>query len=215
MTPLPGGPWGAPDRTARQRGRPAAGHDGVAEMAFGPLATTPIDYVEQDWLNEPFTAGVQAALPPGLMTEVGSAAVEPVGPLHWSSTEARHSLDGMDERGGGIGGAGRRRGSSVLRIMNAEERAEALAFTFDLLYNSANTKIRSTTRGAIMKVRTGRRLLTRTALGSDAAARQRAAVMTTQRRRRRRRVRTGSASTVASVDRRDQRRPTPRRQAAR
>lgn len=87
MTPLSEGPWGAPIGVLDSPDARREAITSVVEMAFGPEARTAIDYVEQDWLNEPFTAGVQAALPPGLMTEVGAAAVEPIGAIHWSSTE--------------------------------------------------------------------------------------------------------------------------------
>lgn len=61
----------------------------AAVAAFGEEAANPIHYVEKDWMNERFTSGVQAGVPPGLITEVGPAMYSSEGPLHWCSTEQR------------------------------------------------------------------------------------------------------------------------------
>nr|WP_162240288.1 NAD(P)/FAD-dependent oxidoreductase [Nocardia arizonensis] len=38
---------------------------------FGPQARNPVDYLEQDWRSEGFTAGCLPAVPPGLLTRIG------------------------------------------------------------------------------------------------------------------------------------------------
>jgi monoamine oxidase len=87
MTPLTEGPWGAAlgqlDTTEQRKNAML----NVVRAAFGEDSPDPIDFIEQDWLNEPWTAGVQAALPPALITDVASAATDPIGPIHWTSTE--------------------------------------------------------------------------------------------------------------------------------
>ncbi|WP_275670105.1 FAD-dependent oxidoreductase [Kribbella speibonae] len=55
--------------------------------AFGSRAADPVRFVEKDWMNERFIAGVQAAVPPGLITEAGSSMLTSKGPLHWCSSE--------------------------------------------------------------------------------------------------------------------------------
>ena len=56
--------------------------------AFGPRALSPIDYVEQNWSQEPWSRGCPVAVaPPGVLTTYGSALREPVGRIHWAGTE--------------------------------------------------------------------------------------------------------------------------------
>lgn len=55
---------------------------------FGPDAAQPIAYVEQDWIKEPWSRGGYVAhMPPGVMTQFGSALREPCGRIHWAGTE--------------------------------------------------------------------------------------------------------------------------------
>jgi monoamine oxidase len=55
---------------------------------FGPRAARPVQYLEQDWSQEPFTRGCYAGyLPPGVWTRYGPALRAPIGRLHWAGTE--------------------------------------------------------------------------------------------------------------------------------
>ena len=55
---------------------------------FGPQAAEPIEYVEQAWSNELWSAGCYAGnMTPGTMTGYGEVLREPVGRIHWAGTE--------------------------------------------------------------------------------------------------------------------------------
>lgn len=55
---------------------------------FGPPAAQPIDYVEKDWIAEPWTGGCYCAiLPTNVLAAHGPAIREPVGRIHWAGTE--------------------------------------------------------------------------------------------------------------------------------
>lgn len=55
---------------------------------FGPEAGTPVNFVERNWNEEPFTRGAYSAVfPPGAWTQLGSALRTPVGRIHWAGTE--------------------------------------------------------------------------------------------------------------------------------
>jgi monoamine oxidase len=71
---------------------------------FGPRAQSPIDYVDQDWCREPFSAGCYMGLmPPGVLTTFGAALRAPVGRIHWAGTETATKwqgyMDGAIESG--------------------------------------------------------------------------------------------------------------------
>jgi monoamine oxidase len=56
--------------------------------AFGPKARSPIDYFEQDWVQERWTrGGPTSVLAPGTLTAFGPALTAPVGVVHWAGTE--------------------------------------------------------------------------------------------------------------------------------
>jgi monoamine oxidase len=56
--------------------------------AFGPEAATPVDYVEKDWIADPWSRGCYSGLwTPGTLTELGAALRAPSGRLHWAGTE--------------------------------------------------------------------------------------------------------------------------------
>src|ERR1051326_4461206 len=66
---------------------------------FGPKAAKPEHYVELEWGAEPWTEGCYMAhYAPGVLTEVGPALRQPVGPIHWAGSEtagmSRGSIDG-------------------------------------------------------------------------------------------------------------------------
>ncbi len=55
---------------------------------FGPEASRPVDYVEQDWSTEEWTRGCPTStMGPGTMTLYGPALRAPVGRVHWAGTE--------------------------------------------------------------------------------------------------------------------------------
>lgn len=55
---------------------------------FGPQATHPIDFLQRNWNEEPFTRGCYGGrLGTGVWTQLGEYLREPVGPIHWASAE--------------------------------------------------------------------------------------------------------------------------------
>jgi monoamine oxidase len=61
--------------------------EGFAAM-FGQQALHPIEYTEQDWTKERWTAGGPTAIhAPGSLVKYGSAIRQPFGRVHWSGTE--------------------------------------------------------------------------------------------------------------------------------
>jgi len=71
---------------------------------FGDEAARPVDYVEKDWSEEPWTRGCYAGLmPPGALTSYGAALRAPVGRIHWAGTETavrwNGYMDGAIESG--------------------------------------------------------------------------------------------------------------------
>ena len=62
---------------------------------FGSPASTVSDYIEQDWTAENWTrGGMVTHYPPGVLTSFGHALREPVGRLHWASTELATVMTG-------------------------------------------------------------------------------------------------------------------------
>ncbi|MGA4878671.1 flavin monoamine oxidase family protein [Streptomyces lydicamycinicus] len=71
--------------------------DALAER-FGPEARRPTAYLETDWSEEPWSlGGMVAHFPPGALTNYGSALREPVGRIHWASTESATLMHGLME----------------------------------------------------------------------------------------------------------------------
>jgi monoamine oxidase len=55
---------------------------------FGPQGAQVVDYIEQDWTAENWTAGaITTHYPPGVLTSFGPALRAPVGPLHWAGAD--------------------------------------------------------------------------------------------------------------------------------
>lgn len=54
---------------------------------FGEAARQPLEYVEFDWNSQPWVGGCVSALPPRLLTAVGSVLNSPVSRIHWAGTE--------------------------------------------------------------------------------------------------------------------------------
>jgi monoamine oxidase len=62
---------------------------------FGPRAASPIDYVDLDWSEEPWTRGCYGAhFPPAVWTQFGPALRRPVGRIHWAGTETATAWNG-------------------------------------------------------------------------------------------------------------------------
>lgn len=82
---------------AAPEARRAAVLDSLA-ACFGPAAREPIDYVEKNWLVEPWSRGCYVGLmPPRVLTEVGRALREPAGRIHFAGTETATEYCGYIE----------------------------------------------------------------------------------------------------------------------
>lgn len=71
---------------------------------FGAQAATPIGYVDQDWISEPWSLGAYMSItPPGALTACGLALHAPCGRIHWAGTESATRwigyMDGAIESG--------------------------------------------------------------------------------------------------------------------
>jgi monoamine oxidase len=65
---------------------------------FGPQAAEPLEYVERDWMAEPFSRGCYGAhFTPGVWTAFGAALREPVGRIHWAGAECSPVWNGYME----------------------------------------------------------------------------------------------------------------------
>lgn len=54
---------------------------------FGESAAAPTAFYSYDWAADAWASGCVTELPTGLLSEVGTALREPVGPIHWAGTE--------------------------------------------------------------------------------------------------------------------------------
>ncbi len=71
---------------------------------FGRAAANPVEFVEKNWLEEPWSRGCYVGvMGPGTMTAWGQALREPCGRIHWAGTETATRwtgyLDGAIESG--------------------------------------------------------------------------------------------------------------------
>ena len=65
---------------------------------FGPEASNPIAYVEQDWTREEWSQGCYVAhTAPGTITSFGEAIRQPCGRIHWAGTETATQWTGYLE----------------------------------------------------------------------------------------------------------------------
>ncbi len=65
---------------------------------FGGEAMSPAQFVEMDWLTEPWTGGAyNSFMGPGVLTAYGPAISEPVGRIHWAGTEVARRWNGFFE----------------------------------------------------------------------------------------------------------------------
>jgi monoamine oxidase len=62
---------------------------------FGPQARKPIELIEHNWSEEPWTRGCYAGyMPPGVWSDFGAALRDPVGRIHWAGTETAEVFPG-------------------------------------------------------------------------------------------------------------------------
>ena len=65
---------------------------------YGPAARAPAAYLETDWSNERWSlGGMIAPFRPGVLTTYGAALREPVGRIHWASSERATAMHGLME----------------------------------------------------------------------------------------------------------------------
>jgi len=97
---------------------------GALARGLGPLAGRPRDFVEQNWLDAPFTRGCYHGFaPPGVYTAYGPALRTPIGRIHWAGTETGvHQLGSM----GGAVDSGRRVARELLARAAEEGRPDGV-----------------------------------------------------------------------------------------
>ena len=67
---------------------------GSLTTVFGDQVANPIQYLEKDWIHEPWIAGCESTRAPGLITETRDALTQPVGRIHWAGTETADKWEG-------------------------------------------------------------------------------------------------------------------------
>ncbi|AFM11509.1 flavin monoamine oxidase family protein [Turneriella parva] len=66
--------------------------------AFGAEGENPVDYVDHDWITDPFSEGCYVGLPaPGALTELGASLRAPHGRVHYAGTETASEWIGYIE----------------------------------------------------------------------------------------------------------------------
>jgi len=66
--------------------------------AFGQQAAEPIDYVDQDWIADPWSRGCYTGVPtPGMLSRLGPALRTPCAAVHWAGTETAEAWCGYIE----------------------------------------------------------------------------------------------------------------------
>lgn len=82
---------------------------------FGAQASSPIDYLEQNWTTERYSGGGMIShAPPGVLTAFGPALRTPSGRIHWAGTESSAIMCGW------VDGAVRSGERAAAEIMAAE-----------------------------------------------------------------------------------------------
>lgn len=61
---------------------------------FGAEAAEPLEYIEQDWRDEPYLAGCIPTVPPGVLTRLAPNAGVRHGNVFWAGTEQAHIWNG-------------------------------------------------------------------------------------------------------------------------
>jgi monoamine oxidase len=83
---------------------------------FGTQARHPTEFLETDWSSQPWSlGGMMGHFPPGALTNYGSALREPVGRIHWASTESATLMHGLME---GAVRSGERAADEVLTALS-------------------------------------------------------------------------------------------------
>ncbi|WP_459960250.1 flavin monoamine oxidase family protein [Nocardia sp. IFM 10818] len=82
-----------PDRLSDPETRRSAVIDCLTSY-FGPKAQRPLDYIEQDWRAEQFTAGCMPTVPPGLITRIGPTLADRHGPILFAGAEQSRIWNG-------------------------------------------------------------------------------------------------------------------------
>jgi monoamine oxidase len=106
---------------AREWGRRPAGErrDAVLQSFaryFGERMLQPVEYVEMNWGEEPWSRGCYVGFtPPGVLLDYGEALREPVGPIHWAGTETATEWNGYME---GAVQSGERAAKEVLQSLS-------------------------------------------------------------------------------------------------
>lgn len=102
----------------RWSGRPEARRRAVLDSLsrhFGDEAAMPIDYVDQDWIADPWSRGCYTGVPtPGALSRLGPALREPCGAVHWAGTETAEAWCGYIE---GALASGERAADEVLEVL--------------------------------------------------------------------------------------------------
>ncbi|MEU5544459.1 FAD-dependent oxidoreductase [Streptomyces sioyaensis] len=87
---------------------------------FGAQARRPSQYLETDWSSQPWSlGGMIGHFPTGTLTNYGSALREPVGRIHWASTESATLMHGLME---GAVRSGERAAQEVLTALSSGRR---------------------------------------------------------------------------------------------
>ncbi|WP_435220529.1 flavin monoamine oxidase family protein [Streptomyces sp. Tue6028] len=62
---------------------------------FGPQAQNPLEYIEQNWMDEEYTRGCYGGrLGAGVWTQYGATLAQPVGRIHWAGAETSDVWNG-------------------------------------------------------------------------------------------------------------------------
>jgi monoamine oxidase len=87
---------------------------------FGAKASSPVDYIEQNWTVERYSGGGMIShAPPGVLTEFGPALREPCGRIHWAGSESSAVMCGW------VDGAVRSGERAAAEVMQSERVAVA------------------------------------------------------------------------------------------
>ncbi|MDX1882443.1 flavin monoamine oxidase family protein [Mycolicibacterium sp. 120270] len=87
---------------------------------FGAKATSPVDFIEQNWTVERYSGGGMIShAPPGVLTEFGPALREPCGRIHWAGSESSAVMCGW------VDGAVRSGERAAAEVMASERVAVA------------------------------------------------------------------------------------------
>jgi monoamine oxidase len=85
---------------------------------FGPQAGTPVEFVEKNWLEDPWSRGCYVGvMGPGTMTGYGSALRKQCGRIHWAGTETATQWMGYIE---GAIQSGERAGKEVVERVSSQ-----------------------------------------------------------------------------------------------